>query len=109
MPAFTPGFTKRNKLYSTFIQHNIYDFSFHLRSKLEKEVGGTAREKFVEDEKNDIRNKERKVSDNLEANKAKLAQLNLKVIEILTLIGFEETGNKPAKHGPDKDVQDMIG
>ena len=57
----------------------------------------------------DIRNKERKVGDSLEANKAKLAQLDLKVIEVLTLIGHQETGNKEAKVDPDKGVEDMIG
>ncbi len=57
----------------------------------------------------DIRNKERKVGDSLEANKAKLAELDLKVIEVLTLIGNQETGNKEAKIDPDKGVEDMIG
>ena len=81
----------------------------HLRSKLEKERDGTRREKFVADEVSDIRNKERKVGDSLEANKAKLAQLDLKVVEVLTLIGNEGTGNKEMKSDPDKGVEDIIG
>ena len=81
----------------------------HLRSKLEKERDGTRREKFVADEVSDIRNKERKVGDSLEANKAKLAQLDLKVVEVLTLIGNEGTGSKEMKSDPDKGVEDIIG
>ncbi|XP_028400714.1 golgin subfamily B member 1-like isoform X2 [Dendronephthya gigantea] len=80
-----------------------------IRSKLEKELSGTKREKFVADEVGNIRNKERKIDDSLESNKAKLAQLDLRVAEVLSLIENEGAGTEETKSAPDKGVEDIIG
>lgn len=84
------------------------NFRVTCRSKLEKQLGGARQEKIVADEVNDIRNKERIVGDSLEAHKTKLVQVNVKVLEVLTLID-SGTGNKETKSNPDKSIEDMIG
>ena len=67
------------------------------------------REKIGTDEVSDIRNKERKIDDNLEAYKVKLAQLDMKVVEVLKLIGNEGTQNQETKSDVNKNVENMIG
>lgn len=79
------------------------------RSKLEMELGGTKREKFVADEVSDIRNKERKVDDDIEASKAKLSQLDLKVVEVLALVSTGDAVTKKPKNDSQEGVDDMIG
>ena len=56
-----------------------------------------------------IRNKERRIGDSLESNKAKLAQLDLRVAEVLSLIENEEDKTEETKSARDKDVEDIIG
>lgn len=79
------------------------------RLKLEKELGGTKREKFVADEVSDIRNKEKKLHSDIEASKAKLSQLDLKVVEVLSLISTEEAVTRKSKNDSKEGVDDMIG
>lgn len=79
------------------------------RLKLEKELSGTTREKFIVDEVSDIRNKERKLGNNIEASKAKLTQLDLKVVEVLSLIGNGDVKTGETNIDSQEGVEDMIG
>lgn len=45
----------------------------------------------------------------MESNKAKLAQLDLRVAEVLSLIENEEDKTEETKSARDKDVEDIIG
>ena len=80
------------------------------RVKLEKELSGAKREKFAVDEVSDIRKKEEKLVGDIEASKAKLSQLDLKMVEVLSLFDTENgVTSRTKKADSRKGVEEMIG
>lgn len=80
-------------LFSSFIFYFFHFLRFS-RSKLEKLLSENTKEKSVLDGINKVEQKKSKVHESLEMGKAKLVQLHLKVLGILSLCNGEKKEHK---------------